>query len=81
LIALASFKLGLSPWGIFFLRPLKQSWFRLKRFLYEKTDTAYEIVQLGWQKQGFWAWCDGIFHINFTKVDANGIVKHDNLNY
>ncbi|HNX92677.1 MAG TPA: DNA primase, partial [Syntrophomonas sp.] len=49
---------------------------RLKQWLYEKTESCKEIVQLGWQKEGFWAWGNGIFNEDFIPVDHFGIVKH-----
>jgi len=81
MIGLAAFKLHLES--------LPRCWFdgtetdlnRLKRWLFEKTESCKEIVQLGWQKEGFWAWGNGIFNAEFTKVDSYGIVKHDKRNY
>jgi DNA primase catalytic core len=49
---------------------------RLKQWLYEKTESCKEIVQLGWQKEGFWAWGNGIFNDEFTPVDTFGIARH-----
>lgn len=47
-------------------------------YLYEETKTANEIVQLGWQKAGFWAWGNGIVYDGqFYKADEYGIVTID----
>ena len=54
---------------------------RLKRWLYEKTESCKEITQLGWQKEGFWAWGNGIFNSEYTPVDSYGIVKHGKRSY
>jgi hypothetical protein len=63
---------------------------KLKRMLYENTQTCIEITQLGWQKPGFFAWGNGIFspaaalseaEDSFSKIDTYGIVKHNGLNY
>jgi DNA primase catalytic core len=54
---------------------------RLKRWLYEKTETCREITQLGWQKEGFFAWGNGIFDGEFMPVDSYGIVKHAKRSY
>ena len=49
---------------------------KLKRFLYAKTDTATEIKQLGWDKDGFFAFGNGIYHDRkWHEADEYGIVK------
>ncbi len=49
---------------------------RLKRYLYKATETAIEVKQLGWQKQGVYAFGNGIYDNNsFQKVDELGIVR------
>jgi len=81
MIGLAAFKLHVES--------LPKCWFdgsetdlnRLKRCLFEKTESCKEIVQLGWQKEGFWAWGNGIFNDDFVPVDSYGIVKHGKRNY
>jgi len=81
MIGLAAFKLHIES--------LPKCWFdgsetdlnRLKRCLFEKTESCKEITQLGWQKEGFWAWGNGIFNGDFIKVDSYGIVKHNKRNY
>lgn len=53
---------------------------RLKKFLYATTDTAIEIIQLGWQRQGFFAFGNGIFHEGkWYPVDELGIVRLEEL--
>lgn len=55
---------------------------KLKAYLYEQTKTCIEILQLGWQKQGFWAWANGIYSENeFQKISDDGICTHNNVNY
>jgi len=81
MIGLAAFKLHVES--------LPKCWFdgsetdlnRLKRCLFEKTESCKEITQLGWQKEGFWAWGNGIFNGDFIPVDSYGIVKHNKRNY
>ena len=47
-------------------------------YLYEETKTANEIVQLGWQKSGFWAWGNGVvYEGQFLQADEYGIVTID----
>ena len=81
MISLSAFKLHVES--------LPKCWFdgsetdlnRLKRCLFEKTESCKEITQLGWQKEGFWAWGNGIFNGDFIKVDSYGIVQHNKRNY
>ncbi|HZK69847.1 MAG TPA: hypothetical protein VFC36_09695, partial [Paludibacter sp.] len=81
MIGLAAFKLHVES--------LPKCWFdgsetdlnRLKRCLFEKTESCKEVTQLGWQKEGFWAWGNGIFNGDFIPVDSYGIVKHNKRNY
>ena len=81
LISLSNFRLRVESLGNFLFEGTESDLMRLKRWLYEKTLVADEIVQLGWQKQGFWAWTNGIYNSQFIEIDKNGIVKHEDLNY
>jgi len=81
LISLANFRLKLESVGNFLFEGTDLDLNKLKRFLYEQTQSCFEIVQLGWQKHGFWAWCNGIYNGKFTETDHNGIVAFENQNY
>ena len=81
LISLANFKLRVESLGNFLFEGTETDLNKLKRFLYEKTQSCFEIVQLGWQRQGFWAWCNGIYDGKFTETDHNGIVAYKNENF
>lgn len=81
LISLANFKLRVESLGNFLFEGTENDLNKLKRYLYEKTQSCFEIVQLGWQKQGFWAWCNGIYNGSFKETDKNGIVTYNNENY
>lgn len=55
---------------------------RLKMKLYKETTTCTEIKILGWQKEGFLAWSNGISTENgFIPVDDYGRVDFENQNY
>lgn len=56
---------------------------KLKLWLYENTKTCYEIPVLGWQKEGFFAWANGITTTDgeFHPVDVYGRVSHGDKNY
>lgn len=50
-------------------------------FLYDNTETAEEIKQLGWNKAGFFVWGNGIFNEGkFVAVDDYGICRLDKYN-
>lgn len=55
---------------------------RIKAKLYEDTRTCREIVYLGWQREGFWAWANGITtEAGFTEIDEHGIVEFNDQHY
>lgn len=51
---------------------------KIKGYLYENTKTCNQIDQLGWQKAGFWAWCNGIVTKDGTMIpiDDLGTVQY-----
>ncbi|HUW07844.1 MAG TPA: DNA primase [Williamwhitmania sp.] len=81
LIALAKFRLKVEGLGNYIWEGGESELMKYKRFLYEKTDTCYEIVQLGWHKDGFWAWGNGAFTDAFVKVSPLGIFTVKGKNY
>lgn len=81
LIALAKFKLKVEGLGNFIWEGGESELTKYKRFLYEKTETCYEIEQLGWHKDGFWAWGNGGFTDTFLKVSNLGIFTVGKKNY
>lgn len=56
---------------------------KIKLKLYEETKTCLEIKNLGWQKEGFWAWSNGIIDAEgtFLNVDEYGLVEYVGNNY
>ena len=49
---------------------------QLQRYLVKVTETAVEVKQLGWQRQGFYCFCNGAFEDNaWHPVDSMGIVR------
>lgn len=79
LINLSKFKVRVESLGNFLWYLGESELGKYKSWLYEKTDTCEEITQLGWQKDGFFAWGNGIFNETFHEVDEYGIVReHDN---
>jgi hypothetical protein len=81
MIALSSFKLVVESRGNFLWEASDAELNKLKRFLYEETKSCLEITQLGWHRDGFFAWGNGIFNSTFTQVDEVGIATHNEINY
>lgn len=76
LVSIAKFKQRIEGLGNFIWKAGERELTKLKSFLYEKTETAVMITQLGWQRQGFYAFGNGIFYNGkFLKVDDYGIVR------
>ena len=83
LIALAKFKQKIEGLGNFIWKGTEKELTKLKSYLYEKTETATEITQMGWQRAGFYAFGNGVFYDDlFIKTDDYGIVRlKDKGNY
>ncbi|MBE0663773.1 MAG: toprim domain-containing protein [Bacteroidales bacterium] len=81
LVSLQSFKLRVESIGNFLWEAGDVELNKLKRYIYEKTATCIEIKQLGWQKEGFWAWGNGIYNGAYHGVNEFGIVDHNESNY
>jgi DNA primase len=78
-----AFKRHIEGRGNFLWWGMDQHMNKLKLWLYENTKTCYEIAILGWQKEGFFAWANGITTIDgeFHPVDMYGRVSHGDKNY
>lgn len=81
LISRSAFMVHIESLGNFWWDGSESDLNRLKRWLYENRQSCKELVQLGWQKEGFFAWGNGIFNGEFTPVDSYGIVKHGKHSY
>lgn len=81
LVSLSAFQIHIESLGNFWFDGSQADLNRLKRLLYEKTESCKEITQLGWQKEGFWAWGNGIFNGKYTEADDYGIIRHLEKNY
>lgn len=75
LISLQKFRQKLESLGNFIWKAGEKELIKQKSFLYEKTETAAQIKQLGWNKKGFFAFGNGIFDgRQFHEVNEYGIV-------
>ena len=76
LVGLSKFKQKIEGLGNFIWMATEREFTKLKRFLYEVTETAVEIKQLGWQRDGFFAFGNGVWDgVEFQTVDDMGIVR------
>lgn len=76
LVSLQRFKLRVEGEGNFIWKAKEEQLTKLKGFLYEKTETAVEITQLGWQPDEFFAFGNGaVWHGQWMPVDDFGIVR------
>lgn len=83
LVSMNKFKMKLEGLGNFIWEAGERELIKLKKFLYEKTETAKEVTQLGWQKTGnFYAFGNGGFDgKNFIRCNEYGIIKMETGNY
>lgn len=79
LVSLAMFKKKVEGLGNYIWMAKEEQLTKLKRFLYETTETAVRIEQMGWQRQGFFAFGNGIYSTEFNKADDLGIVRLDGI--
>src|SRR5574343_639095 len=82
MISISAFRLRCESVGNFRFDAGEFGLNKLKAYLYEQTKTCTEIIQLGWQKQGFWAWANGIYFNNqFQPINEDGICTYNNENF
>ncbi len=81
LVSISAFKVRIESLGNFLWTGSESDLNVLKRWLYEKTQSCKEIIQMGWQKEGFYVWGNGIYNGKFTAVDKYGIANHKGNNY
>lgn len=75
LVSLSKFKIKVEGIGNFIWLATEKELTKLKMFLYEQTETAIEVTQLGWQRQGFFAFGNGAFDTEWHAADEYGIVR------
>lgn len=75
LVSLSKFKQKVEGLGNYIWLASEKEMTRLKMYLYEQTETATEITQLGWQRKGFYAFGNGVFDTDWHPVDEYGIVR------
>ncbi len=82
MVSITNFKLQIESLGNFLWTGGESELNKLKAWLYEKTKSCKEVIQLGWQREGFFCWGNGIFNGDeFVKADKYGIVNHQSKYY
>ena len=81
LVSLSKFRQKVEGLGNYIWLVTEKELTRLKRYLYEQTETAVEITQMGWQKKGFYAFGNGVFDTEWHPADEYGIVRLEKGNY
>lgn len=80
LVSLSKFKQRVEGLGNYIWLAKEEHLTKLKMFLYEQTETATEITQLGWQRKGFFAFGNGVYHNGtWHQADDFGIVRLDGI--
>jgi hypothetical protein len=80
--SLQSFQRNVEGKGNFLFQGTSLQFNKLKVKLYENTRTCTEITVLGWQKEGFWAWSNGIHTPDgFELIDEYGLCQFKGNNY
>lgn len=75
LVSLQKFKIKVEGLGNYIWYATEKELTRLKSYLYEQTEAAIEITQLGWQRQGFFAFGNGAYDTEWHPTDEYGIVR------
>lgn len=81
LVSLSKFRQKVEGLGNYIWLASERELTKLKMFLYEQTETALEITQLGWQRGGFFAFGNGCFDTDWHPCDDYGIVRLDTGNF
>ena len=75
LVSLPKFMMRVESAGNFLWLANVEELKKLKKYLYDTTETAVKIRQYGWQKKGFWAFGNGcIYDDEWFPADHMGIV-------
>lgn len=77
MVSLSAFKCKVESFGNFLFTGSDSDLNKIKSYIYEHTKTCREVEQLGWQKEGFWAWSNGVIdeQQEFQSLDDLGSVE------
>lgn len=54
---------------------------KIRAKIFPRFEFSDQVQTLGWNKNGFYAFANGIINRKFIPVDSNGIVRHNDENY
>lgn len=76
LCSLSKFKVKVESLGNYIWMAKEDHLTKLKSYLYDETESAIEITQLGWQRKGFYAFGNGVtLNGDWIAADEYGIVR------
>lgn len=81
LISADSFRTFLFDRGAYFFDGSKTHLDKLNKFHLWSFPKAFELKNLGWQNEGFWAWYNRSFNGKLTNYNEAGLVRHGNMNF
>jgi len=71
-----------SKGGYYFHEGAGKLWNKIRRYVVDRMQTVYPVTKLGWHREGFFVWRNGItVNGHFIPVGHNGIVTHEGINY
>lgn len=80
--SIQAFRRNIEGRGNFIFSGTDAQFTRIKSKLYEETRTCSLIKVPGWQKEGFWAWSNGITtEKGFSEIDEYGVIEFNKNNY
>jgi DNA primase len=81
--SLAKFRKKIESAGNMYFQGNEFQFLKIRRKLYDNTRYCQAIDNPGWQKEGFWAWANGIQieDEEFIPIDENGIVTFNDKNF
>lgn len=82
MVSLGNFQQAIFDEGNFLFEGTEKQFKRVLRKIGEEFPVANEVKTLGWQREGFYAFSNGI-HTNkgYIPIDELGIVQHDDVKY
>jgi hypothetical protein len=75
--SVTEFEVWVTSVGNFWQNFTKAQFQKIKRRLYAQTQEAEEVRTLGYHRDGFYAFANGIISDRFVKIDEYGIVTHE----
>lgn len=81
MVSLGNFQQAIFDEGNFLFEGTEKQFKRVLRKIGEEFPVANEVKTLGWQREGFYAFANGIHNSRYIAIDELGIVKHDDVKY